>query len=528
MMQLNIATKQPLFCNGEFVLKKFKIDNIHFFSTIILLFLLLFQQYAYNMDARNWMHGEFDGTSFDATSAQFATGTMEAGQNGLHLPGYGLSKIERLTVIQENSEQWKDEFKSDKLYNDDCTLPVVYDRYIETYVQGGKMIVLQTQAGEVYRLQDSIINEKDETCFLIFDKPCEELRSQQELEACLVFNENGEILPYAVAKPYRKQFGLQGKIYYHTARLTSAETAFNIFTAATSFMMALTVMLICAVLHKKYSNIKLTAAFYIVFWLSPWVSAFAQHLYWVEFLWFIPMLLGLLYITFPKLKYLWFALIFLAVAVKSLCGFEYISTVLMSMVLFPIAEFFEVRDKKQKFIIFKDVAIMTVISLVAFGVGFVVLANSRGAGDIMEGIRIIIQDDAVRRTGLANPEDFTGVLQEAAEVSFVTALSKYLTFTTDIITFVSGKLFPVIIVLSAAGLVISVIRKEKYSVSCIVIMLFSFLASNSWLTILARPHSWCHTHLNYVLWYFGFVQICVYGVIALISFIPTLFRKTSK
>jgi len=498
-------------------LKKFKIDNIHFFSTIILLFLLLFQQYTHNMDPRNWMHGDFDGTSFDPTSAQFATGSMEAGQNGLHLAKYGLSRIERLTFIDESCEQWSEEFAENELHDNDNALPVIYDRYIETYVQGGKMIVLQTQAGEIYRLQDAVIDEENEICFLIFDSPCKELRNQQELEACLVFNENGEVLPYAVARPYRKQYGLQGKIYYHTARFTSAQFAFDFFTYATSFMMALMVMLICGVIHKKYSNLKLTAAFYLVFWLSPWVIAFAQHLYWVEFLWYIPMLLGLLYVTFPKLKYLWFAMIFAAVAVKSLCGFEYMSTVLMAMVMFPIAEFFETKDKKQKAVIFRDVALMTVISLLAFCVGFVVLAQARGDGNIAEGIRIIIMDDAVRRTGLANPEDFTGALQSAAEVGFVQALGRYLIFTTDIITFVPGKLFPVIIVLALVGTVLSVLKKKEYSVSMLIVLLFSFFVSNSWLTILARPHSWIHTHLNYVLWYFGFVQICFYGLFELVA-----------
>ncbi|MBQ9844998.1 MAG: hypothetical protein IJO54_02825 [Oscillospiraceae bacterium] len=506
-------------------MKRFKTYNLHFISTLILLFLLLFQQYAHNMDPRNWMHGDFDGTSFDPTSAQFATGTMEAGENGLHLAHYGLSRVERLTVIDNDSGQWDDALASDKVYNDEYALPLVYNRYIETYAENGKMIVLQTKDGEVYRLQDSIINEENETCVLIFDKPCKELRSQEELDSCLVFNENGEQLPYAVAKPYRKQYGLQGKIYYHAARLFSAQAAFDFFTYATSFMTALVVMLICGVIYKKYSDIKLAAAFYIVFWLSPWVSAFAQHLYWVEFLWFIPMLLGLLYVAFPKLKYLWFALIFIAVTVKSLCGFEYISTVLMAMVMFPIAEFFEVKERRQKAVIFKDVAIMTVLSLAAFCVGFVVLANARGDGSIAEGIRIIIQDDAIRRTGLADPESFSGVLKSAAEAGLFEVLGGYLIFKTDIITFVPGILFPAVIVLALTGLTVAVIRKEKYSVSMLVVMIFSFFASNSWLTILARPHSYVHTHLNYVLWYFGFVQICIYGIIKLVCMMTAKFAK---
>jgi len=30
---------------------------------------------------------------------------------------------------------------------------------------------------------------------------------------------------------------------------------------------------------------------------------------------------------------------------------------------------------------------------------------------------------------------------------------------------------------------------------------------------LAKSHSYVHIHLNYVLWYFGFVQICLYVIV---------------
>ena len=44
----------------------------------------------------------------------------------------------------------------------------------------------------------------------------------------------------------------------------------------------------------------------------------------------------------------------------------------------------------------------------------------------------------------------------------------------------------------------------------------SFLATISWF-VLAKAHSYIHTHMNYVLWYFGFVQVCLYILILLMQ-----------
>jgi hypothetical protein len=52
---------------------------------------------------------------------------------------------------------------------------------------------------------------------------------------------------------------------------------------------------------------------------------------------------------------------------------------------------------------------------------------------------------------------------------------------------------------------------------CIV----SFLTCTSWF-ILGKSHSFIHVHMNYVLWYFGSVQVSLYIVL---KFFIGLFRK---
>ena len=49
-----------------------------------------------------------------------------------------------------------------------------------------------------------------------------------------------------------------------------------------------------------------------------------------------------------------------------------------------------------------------------------------------------------------------------------------------------------------------------------MVMFLVFLATTlSWI-ILGKSHSYIHTHINFVLWYFGFVQICLYEIIQFI------------
>ena len=47
-------------------------------------------------------------------------------------------------------------------------------------------------------------------------------------------------------------------------------------------------------------------------------------------------------------------------------------------------------------------------------------------------------------------------------------------------------------------------------------MFIVFLCTTlSWF-VLGKAHSYIHTHMNYVLWYFGFVQISIYIIIKFI------------
>ena len=61
-----------------------------------------------------------------------------------------------------------------------------------------------------------------------------------------------------------------------------------ICSISTAFIFVIIVILIAYKFNKVFAGVYL-----VTFWLSPWVVNFARNLYWIEFTWFIPMVIGL-------------------------------------------------------------------------------------------------------------------------------------------------------------------------------------------------------------------------------------------
>lgn len=283
--------------------------------------------------------------------------------------------------------------------------------------------------------------------------------------------------------------------------------------------MALVAMWISYVAGKKY-NFKLAIAFFLTFLLSPWVKSFAPNLYWVEFTWYVPMLLGMImsldYIKFDKL---WFyVLVFLAVGIKSACGYEYITTVTLGLILFPLVDLFTV-DKSERKKVFAVIFKLGISALVGFFAAIAVHALMRGGGNIIAGIKDIYEKDVMRRTvGIYkfDPADGQTVsnYEQYIETGAFYNLRLYFNFHTFVLDGISKEFFIPLTLIALVFFLFSSRKAEKRW----ELMLFamSFLCTVSWF-VLAKEHSYIHTHMNYVLWYFGFVQMLVYGLISLID-----------
>ena len=83
-------------------------------------------------------------------------------------------------------------------------------------------------------------------------------------------------------------------------------------------------------------------------------------------------------------------------------------------------------------------------------------------------------------------------------------------------------LYKTALLLGVAGLLI---RRRKIDD---IVLYFVFLFSTLSWHILAKAHSYVHTHMNYVLWYFGFVQICIYIIVSAIPNIIIYHKRRKK
>lgn len=199
---------------------------------------------------------------------------------------------------------------------------------------------------------------------------------------------------------YRSQVGLQGYCYQVIGQLFCDDgfvplivKFYNIIVGVCCALMALVAMGIIYGVGKKY-NSKLAVAFFLTFLLSQWVKDFSVNIYWVEFTWYVPMLLGLImsldYKKNDKIRF--YALVFLAVSIKSACGYEYITTVMLGLILFPLVDLFTV-DKLERKKVFEITFKLGIVALAGFFAAISVHALIRGGGDIIAGIKdIYIQE----------------------------------------------------------------------------------------------------------------------------------------
>lgn len=306
---------------------------------------------------------------------------------------------------------------------------------------------------------------------------------------------------------YVSQFGLQGHVFsffYHKLKLP-----FWVLKLFCCTLLAIVIVVICYFIASKYNRL-MGVIFYITFLLSPWVVAFARNLYWVEFTWFLPPLFGILLSKYRNQKKILIPCIFVAIFIKCLCGYEYISTIMLATISFFIIDFFMAKQKEEKREIFKTTVIVGIICIMAFLSAILVHASIRGEGNILQGVKDIYKNDILRRTIItSNKEEFPEVYHESLEATVTKTVSKYFTWHTEIILGIDGKYFKLMFFSTIAIIIYNVLKKEKNCYRDIVMFVIFLATTLSWL-ILGKSHSYIHTTMNYVLWYFGFIQICIY------------------
>ncbi len=308
---------------------------------------------------------------------------------------------------------------------------------------------------------------------------------------------------------YTSSYGLQGRVFKFFYFIPGKHII-------CIFLTALVLSMIVFAIARKY-DLLFAFCFFITFLLSPWIVNFARNLYWVEFTWWIPMLLGIIIsLNYENKRIIisCFAGIFISVLVKSLCGYEYLSVILLAMIAVPSIDLFNTffkRNYKKSFSIFKIIFIMGLLSIFGFLLALLIHGNLRGEGDIRVGLQSIYEQDVLRRTLGGNSENFPEIFKESLEASIATVVLLYHFFPTEVVAGIDGALFRIIVLIPIMIFAFRALFRKLILKDVIMYFIF-YITCISWF-ILGKSHSYLHRHMNYVLWYFGFIQICFYIIL---------------
>lgn len=470
---------------------------------LCLLFILLSWNYMYNiMDTAN---ETFD--YFQEDSEALAIGAVMAESRGIQGSKYGLysysdvagSLLSRVPAFVSD-ENWTEGYSNAapviQIPVSDYTYTVKDTWKTVCFANGDELTILNTETeGDYIRL------------YLQSEEPLSR-RENGSLANIRFRDAEQNWLHQASAGAYTAQYGLQGKLFAglsHWFSLDDLRLMCSVAAAAVLFG-------ICCLIAVKYNKL-FAGIYYITVLLSPWIVNFSNNLYWVSATWFLPTAVGLLCsinIHRKGMRYFCYLGAFVTIAIKSLCGYEYMSTIMMGLIIFLLIDLVAAvldHDYQMQWLLLKTTVAIGIAAVLGFGVAMCIHGFIRGNGDVVVGVKTIILSDVLRRTYTI---DYNMHSHESLMSSAWQVLGKYFRFDTQIITGVPGNLFPVLclapVAVSAAKIGTEEDRKYRQLVALYIV---NFLATISWL-VLAKGHSDVHTHMNYVLWYFGFVQTCFY------------------
>lgn len=479
----------------------------------IFLTAVLSWNYMYNtMDSQNDKFPEFQ-----ADSETLVTSMIYAEQKGIYFSdkayhGYGLG---RYCDVKGKFNTYHLTFITDEncVNGYSTSQPAIilnYNEYTKKAAKPGYYIEFAN--GSMVEITDTEHIAQQLIIHLEGSSPLTEAQ-YGSLEHVRFYDADHQLLEPAALIAYRSQYGLQGKIFKWISKFLPDGQAVETLNLLCCIAAAAVFVIIAWLLAQKYNGI-LAGCFLVTFWLSPWIVNFARNLYWVEFTWFLPMATGIFCawkIHSRICRILSYLAAFITIALKCLCGYEYISVIMMGLIAFLLTDLacaaFR-RDKQMGLLLFRTTVIIGVCALLGFMAAIFIHASLKGNGDILSGINAIISEDVLRRTAGADFNDFAPKYWESFNASIWEVFCTYFHFSTNVITGITGNLFPLICTVPLCIFAYEY-KTKNINIELLAMYVIFFLSTVSWF-FLAKSHSYVHTHISYVLWYFGFVQICFY------------------
>ena len=310
---------------------------------------------------------------------------------------------------------------------------------------------------------------------------------------------------------YDSQIGLQGIVFCAITLLIKTKLVITIERWLCCFLSITTVALIAKQLHKHYCGL-FAFAFWLTSLISPYFAGFSPNLYWVLFTFYVPTLLSLLCITNEKHRPILYFLYFLSVVIKCLCGFEYLSSILISGEIFLVIELITNKNKTKKTIIcilFSGLCMLLGFFAVALYQSFLY-----GNNDLAEGLSYFVRHLVEKRT-YGDPSSFpVSMYEETIQESMNASVWQVLGMYFGRLGY--GSLMSIIYVLALIVIVIDKIIFKKDIKVQFSLLLLQMVSVLSWL-ILAKSHSYIHTHINFIIFDLGYTQSCLFCILKTLS-----------
>jgi len=335
--------------------------------------------------------------------------------------------------------------------------------------------------------------------------------------------------PESEFRNYNRNFGIQGYFYgwlesiYLFSGIDSGDTRLYLHRLISSLLSAflLTYLIFFFWVNLGFFS-AMSAAIFIV--ASQWVVVFGNNLYWMFFLILLPFTLVMAaYGSVPNTKFdlsnrkfiIFNLLLCLAVLIKSLAGYEYISTILVSIIVPSVL--FAVKDNWscKVFIVRAITTGLSGFTGFLAAISFHLLKLTNSTGDLEQSVQILFATIAKRTHG--NPEHFHSVYRTSLESNALDVVSLY--FNQKLFELSSSNGFGASLDFGNAIIIIFVISSfftlltfklpslfghKKLNLALVCALWFSITAPLSWF-ILAKGHSFIHTHMNPVLWHIPFM-----------------------
>lgn len=308
--------------------------------------------------------------------------------------------------------------------------------------------------------------------------------------------------------PYLSQYGIQGDFF--SLIYNNVISKINALYYINSFVFSIVIASL-VFLYRRIISTEFAVIFFLTIVLSPWIVSFARNLYWVPFSWFLPAVFSGFYFLSKSSEYkaLSIVLVYFSFLFKCLAGYEYISSVILLAAAIFCYELFNPDRVISKSESLKGFFLICTIGVAGFVTALLMHANMRG-DSIIEGLKSIYELDVKRRT-YGDPSVFGSESFEALSSSPLTVVKTYIfNWNTLFLKGIPGYGFYTFLWISIATICYRWYESHQNTLKDLGLFIAFFISPLSWF-ILAKGHSGVHTHMNYVLWYFGFAA-CILSI----------------